>query len=151
MKWHDRRLLDLFGIEHPILQAPMAGPTTPQMAIAASEAVAVSAGGPMIVEPRFKHADKAENWVDHVDMLTLQLTSVDGIAAQKLMTADQAMSVVRAGITAGAGERQMKNAGAALRNLPDAVKKDVLAKAAKADKMTTEALAQFTASINAKG
>ena len=25
MKWHDRRLLDLFGIEHPILQAPMAG------------------------------------------------------------------------------------------------------------------------------
>jgi nitronate monooxygenase len=38
MKWHDRRLLDLFGIEHPILQAPMAGVTTPQMAIATSEA-----------------------------------------------------------------------------------------------------------------
>jgi nitronate monooxygenase len=38
MKWHDRRLLDLFGIEHPIIQAPMAGPTSPQMAIAASEA-----------------------------------------------------------------------------------------------------------------
>ena len=38
MKWHDRRLLDLFGIEHPIIQAPMAGPGTPQMAIAASEA-----------------------------------------------------------------------------------------------------------------
>jgi len=38
MKWHDRRLLDLFGIEHPIIQAPMAGPVTPQMAIAASEA-----------------------------------------------------------------------------------------------------------------
>jgi nitronate monooxygenase len=38
MKWQDRRLLDLFGIEHPILQAPMAGVTTPQMAIATSEA-----------------------------------------------------------------------------------------------------------------
>jgi nitronate monooxygenase len=38
MKWQDRRLLDLFGIEHPILQAPMAGVTSPQMAIATSEA-----------------------------------------------------------------------------------------------------------------
>ena len=24
--WRDRRILDLFGIEHPIVQAPMAGP-----------------------------------------------------------------------------------------------------------------------------
>ena len=38
MKWQDRRLLDLFGIEHPIIQAPMAGPDSPQMAIAVSEA-----------------------------------------------------------------------------------------------------------------
>src|SRR5215468_4440034 len=38
MKWQDRRLLDLFGIEHPLLQAPMAGSSSPQMAIAASEA-----------------------------------------------------------------------------------------------------------------
>jgi nitronate monooxygenase len=38
MKWHDRRLIDLFGIEHPIIQAPMAGPCSPQMAVAASEA-----------------------------------------------------------------------------------------------------------------
>jgi nitronate monooxygenase len=38
MKWRDRRLLDLFGIEHPLVQAPMAGLSTPQMAIAASEA-----------------------------------------------------------------------------------------------------------------
>lgn len=41
MKWQDRRLLDLFGVEHPILQAPMAGVTSPQMAIAASEAGAL--------------------------------------------------------------------------------------------------------------
>ncbi|WP_338665103.1 nitronate monooxygenase [Pararoseomonas sp. SCSIO 73927] len=34
----DRRILDLFGIDLPIIQAPMAGATTPAMAIAASEA-----------------------------------------------------------------------------------------------------------------
>jgi len=38
MKWRDRKLLDLFGIEHPIIQAPMAGAVSPQMAIAASQA-----------------------------------------------------------------------------------------------------------------
>lgn len=35
---HDNRILDLFGIELPIIQAPMAGATTPEMVIAASEA-----------------------------------------------------------------------------------------------------------------
>jgi len=38
MKWRDRRLLDLFGIDHPILQAPMAGASSTQMAIAVSQA-----------------------------------------------------------------------------------------------------------------
>ncbi|MGN6572482.1 MAG: NAD(P)H-dependent flavin oxidoreductase [Pseudolabrys sp.] len=37
--WHDRRLLDLFGIEHPILLAPMAG------AMDVALAVAVANGG----------------------------------------------------------------------------------------------------------
>ena len=37
--WPDRRLCDLLGIEHPIIQAPMAdGPATPALAIAVSEA-----------------------------------------------------------------------------------------------------------------
>jgi nitronate monooxygenase len=35
--WPDRRILDLFGIELPILQGPLAGATTPQMVIAVSE------------------------------------------------------------------------------------------------------------------
>jgi nitronate monooxygenase len=49
MQWQDRRLLDLFGIDHPILQAPMAGVTSPQMAIAASEAGALgSIAGAML-------------------------------------------------------------------------------------------------------
>lgn len=36
--WQDRRILDLFGIEHPIIQAPMAGPCYADIAIAVSEA-----------------------------------------------------------------------------------------------------------------
>jgi nitronate monooxygenase len=36
--WPDRRILDLFDIALPILQAPMAGATTPDMVIAVSEA-----------------------------------------------------------------------------------------------------------------
>ena len=38
MKWPDRRLLDLFGIDHPLIQAPMAGASSGQMAIAVSQA-----------------------------------------------------------------------------------------------------------------
>jgi nitronate monooxygenase len=49
MNWQDRRLLDLFGIEHPILQAPMAGVTSPQLCIAAAEAGALgSVAGAML-------------------------------------------------------------------------------------------------------
>jgi nitronate monooxygenase len=36
--WPDRRIQDLFGIELPILQAPMAGSVGSEMAIAVSEA-----------------------------------------------------------------------------------------------------------------
>ena len=36
--WPDRRILDLFGVDVPIVQAPMAGPGTPALAIAVSEA-----------------------------------------------------------------------------------------------------------------
>ena len=36
--WPDRRILDLFGIELPIIQAPMAGSTGAEIAIAVSEA-----------------------------------------------------------------------------------------------------------------
>jgi nitronate monooxygenase len=36
--WPDRRLTDLLGTEHPIIQAPMAGPSTPELAAAVSNA-----------------------------------------------------------------------------------------------------------------
>src|SRR5262245_32065052 len=51
MKWRDRRLLDLFGIEHPILQAPMAGASSPQMAIAVCEAGGLGAIAAAMLTP----------------------------------------------------------------------------------------------------
>ena len=36
--WPDRRLCDLLGIEHPIIQAPMAGSDTPALAAAVANA-----------------------------------------------------------------------------------------------------------------
>jgi nitronate monooxygenase len=36
--WRDRRILDLFGIEHPIIQAPMAGPVLSDMVVAVANA-----------------------------------------------------------------------------------------------------------------
>jgi nitronate monooxygenase len=51
MNWHDRRLLDLFGIEHPILQAPMAGASSTPMAIATSEAGGLGAVAAAMLTP----------------------------------------------------------------------------------------------------
>ena len=38
MNWPDRRLLELFAVDHPIIQAPMAGFTPPAMTVAVCEA-----------------------------------------------------------------------------------------------------------------
>lgn len=37
-RWQDRRILDMFGIEIPIIQAPMAGATTVEMVVAVAQA-----------------------------------------------------------------------------------------------------------------
>jgi nitronate monooxygenase len=37
-RWQDRRILDMFGIEIPIIQAPMAGVTTVEMVVAVAQA-----------------------------------------------------------------------------------------------------------------
>ena len=39
--WPDRRIQDLFGIELPIIQAPMAGPVLADMVVAVAEAGSV--------------------------------------------------------------------------------------------------------------
>lgn len=49
--WTDRRLMDLLGIEHPIIQAPMAGSTTPEMAAAAANAGCLGSLGCAFMTP----------------------------------------------------------------------------------------------------
>ena len=43
--WNDQRLLHLLDIEHPILQAPMAGSTTPELVAAVNGAGALGSFG----------------------------------------------------------------------------------------------------------
>ena len=44
--WNDKRAIDLLEIEHPLIQAPMAGPTNPQIVAAVSEAGGLGGLGP---------------------------------------------------------------------------------------------------------
>ena len=65
--WPDRRLLDLLGIEIPVLQAPMAGSSTVEMAIAVARAGGLGALPCALISPdvardqvaRFREAVKA--------------------------------------------------------------------------------------------
>ncbi|MBV8190560.1 MAG: nitronate monooxygenase [Alphaproteobacteria bacterium] len=57
MNWPDRRLLDLFAIDHPIIQAPMAGVAPPAMAIAVSEAGGLGSLGSATATPDSLRAD----------------------------------------------------------------------------------------------
>jgi len=57
--WPDRRVADLFGIEHPILLAPMAGFGTPALAIAVAEAGGLGALPSATVTPEQARADLA--------------------------------------------------------------------------------------------
>jgi nitronate monooxygenase len=58
--WPDRRLLDLLGIEHPILQAPTAGASTPQLAIGVSNAGGLGALACAMLSVDAARADLAE-------------------------------------------------------------------------------------------
>lgn len=49
--WPDTRLCDLLGIEHPIIQAPMAGTTTPEMVSAVSNAGGLGSHGCAALSP----------------------------------------------------------------------------------------------------
>lgn len=49
--WPDTRLLDLFGLTHPIIQAPMAGVSSTDMAIAAANAGCMGALGCAMTSP----------------------------------------------------------------------------------------------------
>ena len=56
-KWSDRRILDLFGIDVPIIQAPMAGATSPEMVIAVSEAGGLGSLGCAMLGPEQLRAE----------------------------------------------------------------------------------------------
>ena len=58
--WTDRRLLDLLGIEHPIIQAPMAGPSTPELAAAVSNAGGMGSLAFAMSSPEQQRADLAK-------------------------------------------------------------------------------------------
>jgi nitronate monooxygenase len=49
--WPDTKIVDLFKIEQPILLAPMAGPSTPELAIAVSEAGGLGSFGSALSTP----------------------------------------------------------------------------------------------------
>jgi nitronate monooxygenase len=57
MNWPDRRLLDLFGIDHPIIQAPMAGFGLPAMTVAVSEAGGLGSVGGAMATPKSLRKD----------------------------------------------------------------------------------------------
>ena len=57
--WPDTRLTDLFGIEHPIIQAPMAGSATPEMA-----AEVCAAGGLGSLGCKWGAADEVRGFSD---------------------------------------------------------------------------------------
>jgi len=55
--WPDTRLCDLLDIEHPIIQAPMAGTTTPELAAAVSNAGGLGSHGCATMEAETLAAD----------------------------------------------------------------------------------------------
>ncbi len=58
--WPNRRLCDLLGIEHPIIQAPMAGSDTPAMAAAVANAGGLGSIGCAVMSPEQFSAVYAE-------------------------------------------------------------------------------------------
>jgi nitronate monooxygenase len=52
MNWKDHRLLDLFGIEHPIIQAPMAGLSAADLTIAVSQAGGLGSIAAAVLSPQ---------------------------------------------------------------------------------------------------
>ncbi|MEY8840092.1 NAD(P)H-dependent flavin oxidoreductase, partial [Cribrihabitans sp. XS_ASV171] len=58
--WPDERLTRLLGIEHPIIQAPMAGTTTPALVAAIANAGGLGSHGCAALSPETLERDMAE-------------------------------------------------------------------------------------------
>jgi NAD(P)H-dependent flavin oxidoreductase YrpB (nitropropane dioxygenase family) len=61
--WPRRDLLDLLEIDHPILQAPMGGESTPAMAVAVSNA------GGLVVQPKRMVPIRFEKLLHKINMI----------------------------------------------------------------------------------
>lgn len=70
--WPDRRLLDLIGIEIPLIQAPMAGASGPAMAIAVSEAGGLGSLPCAMLDP-----DKARTEIEAIRQRTTKPLNVN--------------------------------------------------------------------------
>ncbi len=82
MKWPTTKLTDLLGIEHPIIQAPMAGASTPALAAAVSSAGGLGSLGCAIQTTEAFRADigatqKATNRPIHVNFFAHQAPKPD--------------------------------------------------------------------------
>ena len=108
--WPDTRLIDLLGIDLPIIQAPMAGSTTPALAAAVSEAGGLGSLGCAMLSPE----DVALRFFGHVRSWShselARLTQIDYdremafVAVRPSDDGRQIMGVVR-GITDPDNER----------------------------------------------
>jgi nitronate monooxygenase len=86
--WPKRDLLDLLGIAHPILQAPMAGATTPALAAAVSNAGGLGALGCAMLSPdgfrdEYRQAAGATNRPLHVNFFVHRPPAIDADAAAR--------------------------------------------------------------------
>lgn len=71
-RWRDNLITQLFGIELPIIQAPMAGATTPEMVIAVSEA-----GGLGSLPGAFHSVDQLRTALDQIRAATAMPINVN--------------------------------------------------------------------------
>jgi len=83
--WPDRRLLDLLGIEHPIIQAPMAGATNPELVAAVSEAGGLGSFGAAGTPPDRLRATvgairQRTNRAFHINLFSAHTEQFDGDA-----------------------------------------------------------------------
>ena len=89
--WPDRRLCDLLGIEHPIIQAPMAGSDSPALAAAVANAGGMGSIGCAVMAPDGLRQVRAA-----VQALTNRTVNLNFFAHQPPVEDEQASARARA-------------------------------------------------------
>jgi nitronate monooxygenase len=94
MKWPRRELCDLFGIDHPILLAPMSGATTPALVAAVSNAGGLGGHGCMAfsgeaLREQVREIQAASNRPFHLNFFAHEAPPADGEAGPAMRAALQ--------------------------------------------------------------